>query len=193
MDSLTLFPTKISIYYNEALARKIEPLIDEYTARGEAMMGIDNHITTYNNPEEGARLNTDGRLAEAFQWCMSTALDDFHNRGWDVKNIKFQPHFFANEIRHGGFFHRHAHPNATISGCFYVNVPDGASDIIFHDPRPYKQCVMLPCREGFSDLLADEYPMKVKTGMLLIWSSWLEHEVVQNKSKLPRKTLVFNM
>lgn len=190
---LNLFPTKISVYHNEYLALKFQELADEYLQSCQQMMGIDNHITTYNNAELSNKLNRDKRFEEIFNWCITTSLQDFESRGWDINRIKFHPHFFLNEIRQNGYFHRHAHPNATISGVFYLDAPDGCSDIIFHDPRPYKQCISLPCKEGYGDILSDEHHVQVKTGMLLLWNSWVEHEVPQNKSPLPRKTLVFNL
>lgn len=181
------------MYENKPLAEYYTPLIDEYLSQAKSMMDIDNHITTHMDPVLDARLNKDVRFDRLFKWCIQTATKEFHDRGYDVDRFNLQPHFFISEIRQGGFFHRHAHPNAKISGVFYVDAHNETSRIIFHDPRPHKQCIALPVRQGYSDILSDEHHIEVESGKLLVWDSWIEHEVPQNKSNLPRKTIVFNL
>jgi len=187
---LNLFPTRISEYNNKELATQILPVVDEYLALADTMMSIDNHITTYINPELSHRLNVDMRMKPAFDWCIETALYELTKRGVDVRQLQLNPHFFVNEIRQGGYFHRHAHPNAIFSGVFYLDATSETSDIVFYDPRPYKTCRVLPMLNNDDQEFVS---VSVETGKLLLWESWLEHEVVQNKSPRPRKTLVFNM
>lgn len=188
---LDLFACKIGMYTNVNMAQKYTPIVDEYLEKSSSMMDIDNHITTYHNPTLGEELNSDERLFPLFNWCIQTALHYFDERGYDTDKFDIHPHFFVNHIKKGSFFHRHAHPNAKISGVFYLDASPDSAGIIFHDPRPYKQCIALPMKNNCKE--TDEITLPVSTGQLLIWNSWLEHEVPQNKSNNPRKTLVFNL
>lgn len=189
---LELFQTRVGVYHNIELAEKYTPLFDEYLNVASSMMGIKDHYTTYNDPTLGQKLNNDRRFDEIFNWCVQTALQCFWERGYDVNKFNVKPYFFVNHIKKGSYFHRHAHPNAKISGVFYLDASPDNSSIIFHDPRPYKQCISLPMRNDFTGY-TEEYHMEVETGKLLIWDAWLEHEVPQNTSDHPRKTLVFNL
>ena len=190
---IEIFKTNIGQYTNQDIVKKYLPIVDEYLTRAGTMMGIEGHITTYGNPVLTRELNNDERLDEIFNWCIQTALQHFYNRGYDVNLFHIQPSFFVNEIHKGAYFQRHAHPNARISGVLYMDAHAETSNIVFHDPRPYKQCIALPVRPGFEDKLFDDYSIEVESGKLLVWESWLEHEVPQNHSSHPRKTLVFNL
>jgi hypothetical protein len=188
--NINAFTTTITRYDNVELANQILPIIDEYLSHATSMMDIDNHITTYINPMLGDKLNRDPRLNDARSYCIEMALHTLDKRGVDIKQLNLNPHFFVNEIKKGGYFHRHAHPNAVFSGVFYVDAHPDTSDILFYDPRPHRTVRILPTKSGNDDECISISP---ETGMLLLWDSWLEHEVIQNKSDRPRKTLVFNI
>lgn len=86
---------------------------------------------------------------------------------------------------------RHVHSGATLSGVVYLSAPAGAGGIIFCDPRPGR--VM----EIGSSSRSGRYPQKVKkcpeVGLVLIFPSWLEHEVEMSDCDEPRTILSFNV
>jgi uncharacterized protein (TIGR02466 family) len=78
-----------------------------------------------------------------------------------------------------------------LSGVFYLNVNEKSAPIVFYDPRPFRKFVSLP--RGNETLASCEKIMIIpETGLMLIWESWLEHEVLKNYSD-NRTTLVFNL
>lgn len=100
--------------------------------------------------------------------------------------------FWINILEPGGHHAAHIHPHSVVSGTFYVEVPKGASAIRFEDPRhalmmaapPRKSNARMPNRSFVS--------VEPKPGTLLLWESWLRHEVPVNNAKRSRLSLSFN-
>ena len=72
----------------------------------------------------------------------------------------------------------HVHPGAEISGVFYIDVPSGSGKIVFRDPRPQSEMANLQAKFGPSILsLRPRYPVQPEPGELLLFPSWLMHQV----------------
>lgn len=186
-----LFPTA---YMKVSLPQHVPSVlsvVDDYLIHSHEMHGIQNHNTTYDTSINEQILN-DPRLNNFYEDVIKLANHFMNSRGYDLDRINFNPSFFVSEIKEGGFFHRHAHPNSILSGVFYADAePDGAS-LILHDPRPTKHYVSLPVVHD-TYWNEEERTIRSETGFLYIWDAWLEHEVTQHQSTKARKTLVFNL
>ena len=99
---------------------------------------------------------------------------------------------WINVLEPGGHHGLHVHPNSVVSGTFYVDVPKGASAIRFEDPRLARMMAAPPrkasARPGNRTFVAIE----PKAGTVLLWESWLGHEVPVNGAKKPRLSISFN-
>ena len=99
---------------------------------------------------------------------------------------------WINVLEAGGFHTAHIHPNSVISGTHYVRVPKGASAIRFEDPR-LAMMMAAPPRMGRSRLDNRTFAaFAPKAGTLLLWESWLRHEVPLNRAKGERISISFN-
>jgi uncharacterized protein (TIGR02466 family) len=86
----------------------------------------------------------------------------------------------------------HLHPLSTLSGTYYVQVPRGSPGLKFEDPRLDRFMAAPPRR---SDSAAENRPwivMPAEAGNLLLFESWLRHEVPPNQAKTPRISISFN-
>jgi len=84
----------------------------------------------------------------------------------------------------------HLHPLSTLSGTYYVRTPRGAPGLKFEDPRLSRFMAAPPKRAG-----ATQRPWVVlpaRAGELLLFESWLRHEVVANAATTPRVSISFN-
>lgn len=100
--------------------------------------------------------------------------------------------FWVNILGEGGAHSGHIHPNAIVSGTVYVDMPDGAGAIRFEDPRlPLMMAAPQPVEtaEEVSRRFIYRTP---PAGRILMWESWLRHEVMPNRSDQPRLTISFN-
>jgi uncharacterized protein (TIGR02466 family) len=85
----------------------------------------------------------------------------------------------------GGHHSGHIHPHSILSGTLYVEVPKGSGSIRFEEPR-LPLMMAAPRREG---TFVTVHP---RPGMLLLWESWLRHEVLRGTGRGERLSISFN-
>lgn len=92
---------------------------------------------------------------------------------------------WVNLLKGGGHHSAHIHPQSILSGTFYVDVPPGSGEIRFEDPR-LPLMMAAPTR-------ADAFiTLQPRAGLLLMWESWLRHEVLPGNGKGERLSISFN-
>jgi uncharacterized protein (TIGR02466 family) len=86
----------------------------------------------------------------------------------------------------------HIHPHAVVSGTLYVHVPPGAGAIRFEDPR-LPQMMAAPPRKARAGMGNRSHIVVAPTaGMVLLWESWLRHEVLPGDAHEQRISISFN-
>lgn len=99
---------------------------------------------------------------------------------------------WVNILKPGGGHSGHIHPHAFLSGTVYVEVPDGASALKLEDPR---LPMMMARPSVHADASEAEQPfvyLAPRSGTVLMWESWLRHEVPMNAAKSDRISISFN-
>lgn len=94
----------------------------------------------------------------------------------------------ARQVSHG----LHLHPLSTISGTYYVKTPPGSSTIKFEDPRLSKMMAAPPKIDETSNANRRFVSYKAQAGKLVLFESWLRHEVAANQAKTDRVSVSFN-
>jgi len=109
---------------------------------------------------------------------------------WDVKP-KLDS-LWVNLLKAGGHHSAHLHPHSIISGTLYVEVPDGSGAIRFEDPR-LPMMMAAPVRsEDAPEQLRTFVDVQPRAGQVLLWESWLRHEVRPGSGKGERLSISFN-
>jgi uncharacterized protein (TIGR02466 family) len=86
----------------------------------------------------------------------------------------------------------HLHPLSTISGTYYVQTPKGASGLKLEDPR-LDRFMAAPPRKA--DCRIENKPwilIPAEAGNVVLFESWLRHEVPPNPSTKDRISISFN-
>jgi len=78
----------------------------------------------------------------------------------------------------------HLHPNSIVSGTFYVAVPKGASPLRVEDPRAPLFMASPPRRM--------QIDLTPKPGEIILFESWMKHEVPPNRTEGERISVSFN-
>jgi uncharacterized protein (TIGR02466 family) len=109
----------------------------------------------------------------------------------DGKALKLED-LWINIMPEGGVHTSHIHPHSVISGTTYVTVPEGASAIKFEDPRlPMMMAAPARRKDAREDLRTFHY-VQPEAGDVLLWESWLRHEVPVNLAEDERVSISFN-
>ena len=113
--------------------------------------------------------------------------------GLDLENLRLELNgFWINILKPGEGHSGHIHPYNVLSGTIYVATPPGADRLKLEDPRlPLMMCA--PGRVAEAAEFAQPFVyVTVKPGTVLMWESWLRHEVPPNRAGKPRISLSFN-
>ena len=86
----------------------------------------------------------------------------------------------------------HLHPLATISGTYYVRTPRGVPGLKLEDPRLDRYMAAPPRKETARPENQPWVTMPVAAGTVLLFESWLRHEVPPNPVRAERVSISFN-
>ena len=107
------------------------------------------------------------------------------------KELKLED-IWINILPEGGIHTAHIHPHSVISGTTYVSMPADTSAIKFEDPR---LAMMMAAPARLKDAPEDQRQfiyVKPEVGDVLLWESWLRHEVPMNMAEDERVSVSFN-
>lgn len=99
---------------------------------------------------------------------------------------------WINVMKPGATHSGHIHPHSIISGTFYVAVPPGSGSTRFEDPR-LPLMMAAPIRlDDAAEPLRSFVHVEPQPGTVLLWESWLRHEVMPHQGKNERISVSFN-
>ncbi len=99
---------------------------------------------------------------------------------------------WVNLLKSGGRHSGHIHPHSILSGTLYVETPANSGAIGFEDPRlPLMMAAPLR-RADAPQELQTFVTVQPRPGLLLMWESWLRHEVRPAIGKGERLSISFN-
>jgi uncharacterized protein (TIGR02466 family) len=99
---------------------------------------------------------------------------------------------WINILPEGGMHASHIHPHAVVSGTTYVTMPEGTSALKLEDPRlPMMMLAPVPRKDAPEPLRRFVY-VRPEVGEVLLWESWLRHEVPMNMAESDRISISFN-
>ena len=111
---------------------------------------------------------------------------DLEGRALELEDI------WINVLPEGGSHSSHLHPNSVVSGTVYVAVPEGAGALKLEDPRSAMMMAAPRRRDGARRELQAFVSERPEAGEVVMWESWLRHEVPVNLSECDRISVSFN-
>ena len=197
-EILTLFPTRI---YRAQIADA--ELLAEIVAAAE-VLSLDDAAGQKWCRENGYPGYTSYASLDDLPWRFPAfkalaKLIDGHVKAF-AKALEFDlgggrlamDSYWVNVLPEGGFHAAHIHPNSVISGTFYATIPQGASAIRFEDPRHAMMMAHPPRKKKAARENQSFVSLQPEAGTLLLWESFLRHDVPMNRSEDERISVSFN-
>ena len=97
----------------------------------------------------------------------------------DGRELKLED-LWINILPPGGTHSSHIHPHSVISGTTYVAMPEGASALKLEDPRSARMMASPARKKDARRELKPFIYVAPKVSDVLLWESWLRHEVPLN-------------
>lgn len=131
---------------------------------GELRHKLDRHVRAY---------------ARALQW-------DLRDRALTMTDcwVNIMPRQCAHGL--------HLHPLSVVSGAYYVRTPRGCSGLKFEDPRLSRFMAAPPRQADCPPALRHHVVFPARAGQVILFESWLRHEVAASPVDGERVSVSFN-
>jgi uncharacterized protein (TIGR02466 family) len=200
MATLALFPTLVysaalqkrgAAQFNQRLLRECRQLrVDDAAGRSWSRRNYPGGYTSYGSQH---RLYEISPTFAALKTLLLPHLAAFaRSVEWDLRGRKLaMTDCWVNIMPHRVVHSLHLHPLSTVSGTYYVQVPNGTPGIKFEDPR-LERFMAAPPRSGARESNRPWVTLRARPGQLVLFESWLRHEVAANRSAAERVSISFN-
>jgi uncharacterized protein (TIGR02466 family) len=201
MSAHALFPTYVyaaalasggSSEFNRQLLKECRQLrIDDDAGRRWSKKNYPGGYTSYSSAH---RLQTISPTFESLRRKLRRHIASFAaSAEWDLSGRELEMtdcwvNIMGRHTAHG----LHLHPHASLSGTYYVQAPKGSPGIKFEDPRLERFMAAPPRREGASREARPWVTFPARAGHLVLFESWLRHEVAPNAVNTERISVSFN-
>jgi len=113
---------------------------------------------------------------------------EFELKGRELAMTDCWVNIMPHHVVHG----LHLHPLSTISGTYYVQTPKGSPGLKLEDPRLDRFMAAPPRRADSKPENRPWIVLPAEAGNVVLFESWLRHEVPPNQSKKQRISISFN-
>lgn len=141
-----------------------------------------NQLHRFSSTFEDLRTKLDKHVAR-FAKHLEYDLDGGH-----LEMVDCWVNMMPRQVMHGS----HIHPLSVISGTYYVQTPPGVSQIKFEDPRLGFMMAMPPRKARHRPDSRQHVGYTPQAGEVILFESWLRHEVAANQSEPERISISFN-
>jgi len=201
MTTHSLFPTLVHAAhlrragwrkFNNQLLRECQQLrVDDEAGRRWSKKNYPGGYTSYHSASHMHRLSPtfaalERKLNRQVSSFVRTLELDMENRSLAMTDcwVNIMP----RQTVHG----LHLHPLSTISGTYYVQTPRGSSGIKFEDPRLDRFMAAPPRKADCRPANRPWIILPAEAGSLVLFESWLRHEVAPHPVAAERISISFN-
>ena len=138
----------------------------------------------------------DPRVSAFTEFVGGTAWNILNEQGCAMgdKAVSFTEMWTQEHHKHSAMdAHVHGY-GSQIVGFYFLETPEGGSNVVFHDPRAGKVQIDLPEQDMSAATPASKMiNFTPKPGMMIFANSWLSHSFTRHAADLPIKFVHFNL
>ena len=138
----------------------------------------------------------DPRMAGFSEFVGATAWNILNEQGYAMqdKMVQFTEMWTQEHYKHSAM-DAHVHGfGSQIVGFYFLETPEGGSNVVFHDPRAAKVQIDLPEQDmSMATPASKMINFTPKPGMMIFANSWLSHSFTRHAAELPIKFVHFNL
>lgn len=177
---------------NAQILREIQDLAELDTAgRAWSKRHYINGFTSYASVNELQRISPTFQKLE--RWIDARVAVYARALSFDLGGARLKmTNCWANSMQANTHHGLHLHPLSVISGTYYASFPSGAPAIKFEDPRLSKLMHSPPRTRGARGRSRLHVEVPAQAGSLVLFESWLRHEVPLHTGLAPRVSVSFN-
>jgi uncharacterized protein (TIGR02466 family) len=178
--------------FNQRLLRECRQLrVDDVAGRSWSRANYPGGYTSYGSQHRLYEISPTfaalGKLLLPHVASFARSVD------WDLRARRLtMTDCWVNIMPQGVVHSLHLHPLSTLSGTYYVQVPAGAPGIKFEDPRLERFMAAPPRKAACKQQNRQWVTLPARSGQVILFESWLRHEVTPNTRRQQRVSISFN-
>lgn len=138
----------------------------------------------------------DPRAAGFTEFVGATAWNILNEQGYAMQDkvVTFTEMWTQEHYKHSSM-EQHVHGyGVQIVGFYFLEVPEGSSRVVFHDPRPGKVQLNLP-EQDMNNATAGSNMInfEAKPGLMIFSNAWMPHSFTRHANDKPIKFVHFNL
>jgi uncharacterized protein (TIGR02466 family) len=138
----------------------------------------------------------DPRMAGFTEFVGATAWNILNEQGYAMqdKAVQFTEMWTQEHHKHSAM-DAHVHGfGSQIVGFYFLEAPEGGSNVVFYDPRAAKVQIDLPEQDmNMATPASKMINFTPKPGMMIFANSWLSHSFTRHAADKPIKFVHFNL
>jgi len=197
METKTLFVTKLyraelAGIDNASLLKSCRAIAEDDSAgrgwsREHGYKGYTSYASLDDLPKRDPEFSTLAKVLDKHAAAFARELHlDLGRRKLKLDSI------WINVLEPNGVHTGHIHPHSVLSGTYYVDVPNNASALKLEDPRHPMMMAAPGRREDAPESERSFVYLTPQAGEVLMWESFVRHEVPMNQAKKSRVSVSFN-
>jgi uncharacterized protein (TIGR02466 family) len=137
----------------------------------------------------------DPRVRGFAEFIAATAWNILDDQGYAMQHFRMMfESMWTQEHHKQSSMEQHIHGGSQIVGFYFLDVPEGSSRVVFHDPRPGKVMSELPQKDAANATLASQMiNFEPAPGRLIFSNAWLPHSFTRHAGDKPMKFVHFNL
>ena len=190
-----LFPIGLLVHdVPEEVANETEEFVVSKLDRMPSREGPAPHSTDYFEPKKIIPdLPKDlPNLWQELRQCKDTYQEgnNFKAINRQLKTNKNEFEYWCQDYREGDIHAEHEHGIGRISGIYWVRANDAAGGIMFRNPNPFTEYSQDYHPDAIFSWQGNIY--NAVKGRILMFPSYLKHQVLPSKKDVERTTIAFN-
>lgn len=138
---------------------------------------------------------SDPRVRDFSTFVAETAWNILDSQGYAMQHFHTAlESMWTQEHHKQSSMEQHVHSAAQIVGFYFLEVPEGSSRVVFHDPRPGKVMSELPQKNITQATPASQMVnFEAIPGRFIFSNAWLPHSFTRHAGDVPLKFVHFNL
>jgi len=186
------FPCPVYLIERPDFIESIATVSDESLAKQYAERQLDEIYPVMMS----GTFADDPRVKSFAEFVGGTAWNILNEQGYAMQDkvVTFTEMWTQEHYKHSSM-EQHVHGfGAQIVGFYFLEVPENASKVVFHDPRPGKVMANLPEQDmSMATPASQMINFDAKPGLLIFANAWLPHSFTRHASDKPIKFVHFNL
>jgi len=185
------FPTSMGYGWNVELAKYYLPIIKNILAEKSDTSFFWKGKTTHNQDDFKLADHPEMGMMKEFVWDVSRQY--LTKCGYDPDYLKGDIFLIANALEKDSFHKSHNHYNCTLSGVYYLQVPENSSPLEFETPVYPNLLHQIPVIDYDNPLNWTNTYLYPATGYYTCFPPYVRHAVLPNDSLESRIAISWNI